>query len=172
MFDTVSSHGLVKSNDAKGLGLTAVKKAKKTLHLVAADEHRYFFPLVNIKSAGFTEKTFPGVHSDIGGSYVDNAPEHRKALAMGASILVASKFRRLVRDGWYKKDQLTIVKPEAPRRWYDPINTVRSVIEDEVLQHLSGDKKSIPAAYSYIPLYIMCDYAMQKGIWINFNKIL
>lgn len=170
VFDTVSSHGWVKFNDAKSLGLTAVKKAKKTLHLVAADEHRYFFPLVNIKSAGFNEKTFPGVHSDIGGSYVDNAPEHKKALAMGASILVQAKYRKVIRDGWYKKEQLTIVKPESPRRWYDPIRTAVSVVEDEVLQHLTGAKKSIPAAYSYIPLYIMCDYAMQKGIWIKFNK--
>ena len=86
LFDTVSSYGLClsKEKDTELFGLDAVRLAKNTLHLVAADEHRYFFPLVNIKSAGFNEKVFPGVHSDIGGSYVDGDDEFKKGLAMGS----------------------------------------------------------------------------------------
>lgn len=51
----------------------AVAKAKYALHLAAADEHRMDFPLHTIKSAKDAgtgaEYYFPGVHSDIGGSY-------------------------------------------------------------------------------------------------------
>jgi Uncharacterized alpha/beta hydrolase domain (DUF2235) len=51
----------------------AVAQAKFALHLAAADEHRADFPLHRIKSslkAGKgAEYYFPGVHSDIGGSY-------------------------------------------------------------------------------------------------------
>lgn len=169
LFDTVASHGLVKSNDTKSLGLDAVRNAKKILHLVAADEHRYFFPLVNINSAGSNEKYFPGVHSDIGGSYVDNAPENKKGLAVGLSAVVEAKHRKLIREGWYKKEQLTVFKPEEERHWYDPVGNIADAVKEELFQHLSGARKSIPVAYSYIPLYIMCDYAMQKGIWIRFK---
>lgn len=50
----------------------AVKHAKFTLHLAAADEHRLDFPLHRITSAPTCKKAeffLPGVHSDIGGSY-------------------------------------------------------------------------------------------------------
>ncbi len=51
----------------------AVAEAKFALHLAAADEHRLDFPLHRIKSAidagKGAEYYFPGVHSDIGGSY-------------------------------------------------------------------------------------------------------
>lgn len=51
----------------------AVAKAKFALHLAAADEHRADFPLHRITSAinagKGAEYFFPGVHSDIGGSY-------------------------------------------------------------------------------------------------------
>jgi Uncharacterized alpha/beta hydrolase domain (DUF2235) len=50
----------------------AVKEAKFTLHLAAADEHRLDFPLHRITSAAKDKKAeffLPGVHSDVGGSY-------------------------------------------------------------------------------------------------------
>lgn len=51
----------------------AVAKARFALHIAAADEHRSDFPLHRItssKKAGKgAEYFFPGVHSDIGGSY-------------------------------------------------------------------------------------------------------
>ena len=109
LFDTVASHGYLKSDDVGDLGLDAVRKARRTLHLVAADEHRYFFPLVNIKSASFVEKVFPGVHSDIGGSYVDNVDEHKKALAMDKESYILLKRKKLIRNGWFKRDQLKII---------------------------------------------------------------
>ncbi len=51
----------------------AVAKARFALHIAAADEHRSDFPLHRITSAikagTGAEYYFPGVHSDIGGSY-------------------------------------------------------------------------------------------------------
>lgn len=173
LFDTVSSHGYVKSNDAKDLGLTAVKKARRTLHLVAADEHRYFFPLVNIKSAGFVEKTFPGVHSDIGGSYVDNVDENKKALSFGLQKFIESKYIKLVQDGWFKKEELHILPEKMLLRYlydYAP-DRAKSILQklEPKSTVLKSERKNLSVAYSYIPLHIMCDFALQRGLSMKFN---
>jgi len=72
LYDTVLSYMAsqkFKSSNNK-LEQTAVKYAKKSLHLAAAEEHRKDFPLHNIKGAPGGEEYFlPGVHSDVGGSY-------------------------------------------------------------------------------------------------------
>jgi len=173
LFDTVSSHGYLKSNDAKDLGLTAVKKARRTLHLVAADEHRYFFPLVNIKSAGFVEKTFPGVHSDIGGSYVDNVDENKKALSFGAQKFIESKFKNLVQDGWFKKEELSILPEKMLFKYlydYAP-ERAKNILQklEPKATVLKSERKKLSVAYSYIPLHIMCDFALQRGLSMKFN---
>lgn len=173
LFDTVSSHGYLKSNDAKDLGLTAVKKARRTLHLVAADEHRYFFPLVNIKSAGFVEKTFPGVHSDIGGSYVDNVDENKKALSFGAQKFIESKFKNLVQDGWFKKDELSILPEKMLLKYlydYAP-ERAKNILQklEPKATVLKSERKKLSVAYSYIPLHIMCDFALQRGLSMKFS---
>ena len=79
LYDTVLSYigsQILPGKLAKMLDIlkqTAVQRAKKTLHLAAADEHRADFSLIRIQSAvnsGKGEEYFlPGVHSDIGGSY-------------------------------------------------------------------------------------------------------
>jgi hypothetical protein len=173
LFDTVASHGYLKSDDVNDLGLTAVKKAKRTLHLVAADEHRYFFPSVNINSAGFMEKSFPGVHSDIGGSYVDNEDEHKKALAMDNEALIAQKIKKLIRTGWYKKEQLNVIPEQLVRKYlYDLVPKLATDILKFLERSsvvLTGDRKKMSVAYSYIPLHIMCDYALQRGNSMKFK---
>jgi len=178
LFDTVSSYGicLKKEKDTEIFGLDAVCMSRNTLHLVSADEHRHFFPLVNIKSAGFNEKTFPGVHSDIGGSYVDGRAEIVKGLAISTEEYVRRRYQKVLSEGWYKKEQLKIVRPKFFQKPL-PEKTTRykkeflehfvDIIEEQTLR-LRGEKVSIPVAYSYIPLHIMCDYAMQKGIYIKF----
>jgi len=141
LFDTVSSYGLCfkKEKDTELFGLDAVTMSRNTLHLVSADEHRHFFPLVNIKSAGFNEKTFPGVHSDIGGLYVDGDDERKRGLVMGLEDLVIDKYKKVIRDGWYKKDQLKIVRPSFWQSYLDglkfkpihsPVNTRKKLASD------------------------------------------
>ena len=83
LYDTVSHHGLFQDNDIEDLGLDSINKANYVVHMVAADEHRYNFDLADISSVAKTspdsgkkggiELFFPGVHSDVGGRYVDGA---------------------------------------------------------------------------------------------------
>lgn len=175
LFDTVSSHGISfnKEENTKTLGLDDIKIAKNTLHLTSSDEHRYFFPLVNIKSAGFNEKTFPGVHSDIGGSYVNNDPEIKKALAIGIDCFVKEKYKKVVREGWYTKDQLEIIKMNrlnSTLNW--ATNGIFDLLGDNAtLYRLKGEKKRISTAYSNILLNIMCNYARTSGISVKFNDV-
>jgi hypothetical protein len=181
LFDTVSSYGMCveKEKDTEIFGLDAVCMSRNTLHLVSADEHRHFFPLVNIKSAGFNEKTFPGVHSDIGGSYVDGRAEIVKGLAISTEEYVRRRYQKVLSEGWYKKEQLKIVRPKffqkplpekITRYKKEFLEHVVDIIEEQTLR-LRGEKVSIPVAYSYIPLHIMCDYAMQKGIYVKFRDV-
>jgi hypothetical protein len=179
LFDTVSSYGLCfkKEKDTEIFGLDAVTISRNTLHIASADEHRHFFPLVNIKSTGFNEKTFPGVHSDIGGSYVEGADEIKNGIAISTEKYVRSRYQKVVKEGWYTKDQLTIVRPTFLQRkqaeLYPEYKKVFldytvEVIQEHVIR-LRGEKKHISVAYSYIPLHIMCEYAMKPGIYIKFK---
>jgi hypothetical protein len=175
LYDTVASHGISfnKKGNTKTLGLDAIRLAKNTLHLAAADEHRYFFPLVNINSVGFKEKTFPGVHSDIGGSYVNDDPEFKKALAIGVNYFVDEKYKKVIREGWYKKDQLNIIRPSILNAaLFAATLGASSLFKDYAsLGRLTGSKERISVAYSYIFLHIMCKYAMEeKGIYLKFKK--
>lgn len=149
LFDTVASHGVVKSDDVKDLHLEAVNKATHMLHITAIDERRYFFPLIKVKNTGASkkEKAFPGVHSDIGGSYTDYMNEDRAARFTLVHSLEEEK-SKLVQDGWYKENELTV----------------------RAQFFLDGRRKGIRNSYSYIPLQIMCRYATEEPIYITFKK--
>ncbi|HSD13894.1 MAG TPA: DUF2235 domain-containing protein [Flavobacterium sp.] len=121
LYDTVSSHGLYHGNDVSDLGLDAIKKAKMVFQISAADEYRENFDLTNIRSAGLRglELTLPGVHSDIGGSYLGYA-EERSAVYSETytetyienrqtvpNIKNAAAFKKiLVDEGWYEESEL------------------------------------------------------------------
>ncbi len=81
LFDTVPSIagftnlGRVKSPIAPGVKLYLDPRFfKDVVHLVARDECRANFALSNVKP-DYPEYAFPGVHSDIGGSYLDEVEE-------------------------------------------------------------------------------------------------
>jgi len=90
-------------DDVKELGLNMGGVPKKVIHLTANDEHRQNFSLTNINSSlaagvGF-ELTLPGVHSDIGGSYVEagqGALNEEKRI-----VRSAAEKQQLVAEGWY-----------------------------------------------------------------------
>lgn len=77
LFDTVASFGLPAHNitlplEQRDLRIPAC--VERCVHFVAANELRYSFPVDLIRengrySSGWTEKVYPGVHSDIGGGY-------------------------------------------------------------------------------------------------------
>lgn len=170
IYDTVPHYGLVQSNDNKQLGLDDVNKANYVVHMVAADEHRANFSLVNISSVAKTapdsgkkggiELSYPGVHCDVGGAYEEGRPDNPKRI--DATILASSLEplrTELIRQGWFKEGELTIIRDP----FYRPtINNFR----------LEGNRKKISNQYSYIPLHIMADFCTIKGLPINKTSLL
>ncbi len=81
IFDTVASFGVPAQNvrypwDERDLIVS--KKVERCVHYVAGHELRFAFPVDLIRKAGkldsrWVEKTYPGVHSDVGGGYEPNA---------------------------------------------------------------------------------------------------
>lgn len=151
------------TNDTAELGLDAIKLAKRVVHLTAGDEIRANFPLTNITSAGSrgTQLFFPGVHSDVGGCYHDNRDEHIERLMqmdittlsvteelLGLEAKFPEEEARLIKEGWYTKGEL---------HRYD----VRYGGGIASLQRcLSGKRQNLRNSYSFIPLYIMCQFAV------------
>lgn len=120
VYDTVASFGAnhrgtsifgidIIDDDAKQLNLDAVKKAHFCLHITSDDEYRDNFSLTNINSTGLNglEFTLPGVHSDIGGSYVQGEEETR-VLYKGYKKECEEYKKILEEEGWYTKAQLEI----------------------------------------------------------------
>jgi hypothetical protein len=127
IYDTVASYGVAHFNDVSDLDLNSVHKANYVFHLVSDDEYRDNFDLSNIDSAGLNglELTLPGVHSDIGGSYLNEVTEtsvidcitvggyykertespHDEARRRKDPTFDSFK-KRLVEEGWYQDGQL------------------------------------------------------------------
>jgi hypothetical protein len=135
-------------NDTVELHLNAVALARKAVHFTAADEHRGNFPLTTIASAGNKGQSFslPGVHSDIGGCYIDKMNEVETAIDSGSDIDMEAERQAIIAQGWYNKDELT--------------TSVKSVY-DTPLYELSGHRQSVRNSYSFIPLHFMCRHAIE-----------
>lgn len=111
----VVEESMVIPNDAIGSG-----RVHFVLQLAVDDEYRDNFDLTNINSAGLygLEFTLPGVHSDIGGSYVDGDKEVSVLFCQTEGIInnvffnideECKKFKEiLIKEGWYKDEELVI----------------------------------------------------------------
>ena len=111
LYDTVSSFWFPHFNDVYELDLRAIKYAHHSIQIQALDEYRYNFDLTNIKSVGIRgdEYALPGVHSDIGGSYLD-VMEENMDLHIGTKDS-CEKFKEiLINEGWFKEEQLKVMK--------------------------------------------------------------
>ena len=165
LYDTVPHHGFTQTSDIEELGLDSINKANYVVHMVAADEHRYNFDLADISSVAKTspdsgkkggiELFFPGVHSDVGGSYVDGAPNisYRINLSSEMEFLIKEK-EELIRQGWFSNQQLSV-------KFYPTIHGLNNY-------RLEGIKNSVSNQYSYIPLHIMAEFGRKKGV--QFDK--
>lgn len=164
IYDTVPHHGFKQSNDAKDLGLHDVNKAEYVVHMIAADEYRYNFDLVKISSVNKTtpesgkkggiELTYPGVHCDVGGAYVEGSGNrcYRLALSYEEDGLEWEK-KEFEKQGWYKKEELSTHIYLGGYR-------------------LEGFKKKVSNQYSYIPLHIMAQFCELKKLPIKEVKII
>ena len=200
LFDTVASYseGIIFSevvntapkdtpkafrNDTKELKLDAIRLARKVVHLSAGDEHRANFPLTNINSAGNkgTSLSLPGVHSDVGGCYentgkpdligrlmqVDGINSNLISSAVnGVKSMMHDKIDEqiqwLSQQGWFRKSELNR-------------HTGYGGGMLSTQHYLSGTRPRIINSYSFIPLYIMCKFAVDfdksNPIPFNLSKI-
>ena len=163
LFDTVASFGFLHYNDVEQLNLTAVSKAKKVVHLVAANEYRENFALSDISSAikkgvGY-ELVLPGAHSDIGGGYPKIEEEVR---FLDSEVHPQREFTKEINatkgkymeSGWYTMQQLEIEEGYVRERGY--------------VCNLYG-KRKLTNEYQYISLKIM-KYFCKKYTKMSFNE--
>lgn len=134
LFDTVASY-----KGFEDLKLEAVGKAANVLHLTAMDERRHQFELVNVsasKGASF-EKTIPGVHADVGGSYNESITEISKNLFYGSKDEIEQEIRYYLQDGWFQDESELTVCQGLGRKY------------------IKGERTDVKNHYSFIPLLIM-----------------
>ncbi len=163
LFDTVASYNFaqqvaVVSTENWILKLKAVQHAEAVLHLAAAEEYRKNFCLHNIKSAGKKGKEYflPGVHSDVGGSYVDGDSDAGLIVCRGSPSSVNADRNHLIDEGWYVAADL------------EESVLSRNIETDEViLVDLTVKGRAVSNAYCNIPLKIMADHATKNKITIE-----
>lgn len=185
LYDTVLSYygsqWFKRSNNV--LQQMAAGRAKKVLHLAAADEHRKDFPLHNIVessvSKGVGEEYYlPGVHSDVGGSYnLASELELKKQTADNQKVyMLASDEDLYINEGSFEameRDRNYLIK----EGWYQSheINTeVLTLEEDGSPKHcgLKVNRQAIRSAYSNIPLKIMAEYVRKPEVKLQINPEL
>lgn len=148
----------------------AVARAKKALHLAAADEHHKDSPGHNIKSAkakGGKEYYLPGVHSDVGGSYnqanekaLEKETDESKKVYMltsGENLVINKGNKKLleqdraylIEQGWYREDELKVVEEPKVQN-----NYVRYRQYETDYYRLKAIRNNIHSAYCNIPLKI------------------
>ena len=168
LYDTVPHHGFTQTDDIEDLGLDSINKANYVVHMVADDEHRYNFDLADISSVAKTspdsgkkggiELFFPGVHSDVGGSYVDGAPNISYKINFSSDMdFLTTEKEELIRQGWFSSQQISV-------KYYLTIHGLNNY-------RLEGIKNSVSNQYSYIPLHIMAEFGRKKGVQFD-NNIL
>jgi hypothetical protein len=185
LYDTVAHHGTVQFNDIKDLGLNSISKAKHIIHMVASEEHRKNFSLSPIiKSQNHIEMYMPGVHCDVGGSYIEGRPEgiapgvppdpageHVLAKDYCDNTLESSKlikFRKtLIDEGWFTNDQIMIYDAYGKPHRYD---SHKSALYDT--QQLVSQRAYVSNQYSFIPLHIMCNLAIEKGVNFVYSDLI
>ena len=150
LYDTVSHHGYKMSNDVADLHLSAISIASKIVHIVAADEYRYNFPLIDTTVAGGTVVELPGVHSDIGGGFRDLHDELNVkllSLSTGSYIKMRARYERekkwLIDEGYFKDIPTEIIDKD---------------------KSVTLNRYKIRNTFAHIPLLIMKNYAAKEDL--------
>lgn len=166
LFDTVASYGVAHYNDTSDLSLDAIRVAEKVVHLAAGEEHRVNFRLTNIASAGAhgEEHYLPGVHSDIGGGYVDGAGEDVQLYDLDVTWVGAAERAALDREvswaldrGWYHLGDFKANQGKAPA-------AMKRTHLENYWNEIHVSRARISNRYARIPLHMMADRARQKQL--------
>ncbi|WP_128331352.1 DUF2235 domain-containing protein [Apibacter sp. HY039] len=143
----------------KKLHLDELGNPQKIVHLTSMDEHRTYFPLTRIKPGEKRiERNFPGVHSDIGGSYtnyIDTGSEKR-LIEEGGPLRykkIEAYYHQLIRTGWYTESQLKLGKYGYAKRPYMKIIGERNLRKEYsyIFLHFMRDESQIYIGNAYIP---------------------
>jgi hypothetical protein len=155
LFDTVSSYSSEISvnpnfdNDTTEIELNNLSKAKTIMHFTAADEHRANFSLTRTNTG--KEREFPGVHSDIGGSYNDGI-EVVKVIEENFKEKLKELSEKLIAESWYLENQMEV-------SYFGP-------------QHELKGTRKLSKNYSYIPLHFMAESAIAtQKLPFDYNKL-
>lgn len=163
LYDTVSSYGLNYKDDVGELKLDSIgnSRVQKVVQLAAADEVRKNFSLTTIASAGSKglQLYLPGVHSDIGGSYM-NGVETRCFYA--STVSEEDYIKDMVDKGWY--GEYNKATDSGLKIFY--VNTR----EGKIPYNIVG-KRYLDQRYSYIPMHILCSLAAEVGSNFNTAKL-
>jgi len=174
-------------DNVDALSLNAVFHAEETLHLTAADEHRYHFSLTDINSAGGRGKQYflPGVHSDIGGGYRDMAKEDQPILGSSGiknqvllqACNISAKeaeadMENLIAAGRYKQSPIEKENEISIKNhdyYYNTPGREKSHAPPILVEHWleTVTRSDIRNTYSTIPLHLMAKEARDKGIVFN-----
>ncbi|WP_186150800.1 T6SS phospholipase effector Tle1-like catalytic domain-containing protein [Burkholderia gladioli] len=142
VFDTVASFGMPAHNitlplEQRDLRIPAC--VERCVHFVAANELRYSFPVDLIREggkykAGWTEKVYPGVHSDIGGGYgpteqnldgnyarIPMTDMHQEALKAGVRLLSMAEIKSTLAPIFDR----FVVKPETQKSYQAYMSAAR-----------------------------------------------
>ncbi|SHG84161.1 phospholipase effector Tle1 domain-containing protein [Chryseobacterium vrystaatense] len=167
LYDTVASYGMdhreksimgktVISGDTRQLGLDAIKKAYFTLQIAAENEYRDNFDLTDVDSAGVRGLQFilPGVHSDIGGCYVNGNEEKVDLYTEKENEgRKCEEFRNiLIEEGWYTPEEIVVQKITDPHKY--GVNTKYILV---------GTRRPFNT-YDRISLHTMFYYSKKFGV--------
>lgn len=124
LYDTVASYGIKHSNDIKQLNLNSLGAPSKVVQFAAMNEERKKFPLTHIPFG--IEKSFPGVHSDIGGGYDNNSGKEERTLGQNFSNRsmnnsLQSLKDKMIKEGWYLENEIKILE-------YSSFNTEQRLV--------------------------------------------
>ncbi|SHG82573.1 phospholipase effector Tle1 domain-containing protein [Flavobacterium johnsoniae] len=181
LYDTVASHGFYHGNDVEDLHLDVGRRANFVVQLSSDDEYRENFDLTNIQSAGLhgLELTLPGVHSDIGGSYINGAVEtsvlyHKRESIYNKMIHHSDeevqKLKKIVtNEGWFLKNQ--IKAGSFHKSDYEPKKTKKGSVEDlETYYAVIGTRK-LYNTFDQIPLNLMFHFSIDRGVKYRDDKL-
>jgi hypothetical protein len=184
LFDTVpsiagwSNFGNIKSSIATGIRLYLDRRFfTDVVQLSARDECRANFALSRVK-ADHLEITLPGVHSDIGGGYLEEAqecvlvsPMQTLVVALNMDVTTTSIYRDAVnaKNHWIAKgwpaQMLDIVTPDALLMPNDPQDRL-SPNQKRVYAALQL-KRPVSGLLSRVYLRVMHGLAKEKGVRFN-----
>jgi hypothetical protein len=151
LFDTVASFGFPSSNvdmPFSEKNLVVPQAVERCVHYIAAQELRFSFPVDLIRKNGhlqngWSERIFPGVHSDVGGGY---EPISQKISNNYARIPMRNMMREAVRSGvrLLDFDDIKRFQKTTFDRWYE----IRPEIEATYEQYMRavGTPESVEQA--------------------------